>query len=236
MKRDLRFLLVFVAATVVFICVLPSIALGPAVWFEFEKTVGSAIADLRTWVMSGPDSQYCAYVILRLAESEGAAAVSRTTLTLLEWLGYLWFAVNVFLVWQIHRRRSPDALLISTVTLFLSLPLIVKTSWPHYFVYLPFCQAAVLAQVGRLGWTRRDLWPSLLLASASVVLASVPVFNAFRDWSHYNGAGMLLWSNLALLVALYGILARDGRGRRPRGPARAEARERYAKRGPAHEG
>lgn len=223
MKRDLRFLAVFVLATAVFVCVLPSVALGPAAWLEFERSAGSVIADAR-WAASGPNSQYWGHVVLRLVESGFPAAGARTVLALLEWLGYLWFAVNLLLVWQLQRRVSRDALLVSTVMLFLSLPFIVKTSWPHYFVYLPFCQAAILAQVRRLGWTRRDLWPSLVLVGASVLLASVPVFNAFGDWSRYNGVGMLFWSSLTLLVAQCGILARDGRGQRPRGRGAAWGR------------
>jgi alpha-1,2-mannosyltransferase len=221
MKRDLRFLVTFVVAVAVFVCVLPSLALGPAVWLEFERAAGSAIADVG-WAASGPNSQYWGHVILRLANSGTPAAGARAELVLLEWLGYLWFAVNLLLVWQVRRREARDALLVSTVLLFLSLPFIVKTSWPHYFVYLPFCQAAVLTQIGRLGRARRDLWPSLLLTSASVALASMPVFNAFRDWSRYNGAGMLFWSNLALMTAQYGVLARDGRVRRRRRVARDE--------------
>jgi hypothetical protein len=43
----------------------------------------------------------------------------------------------------------------------------------------------------------------------SIALASAPVFNAFPDWWTYNWNGMLFWSNLALLVGVYVLVARD---------------------------
>jgi hypothetical protein len=207
MKRDARFLVAFIAATVLFVCVLPSVALGPAAWLEFERAAGSAIADVG-WAASGPNSQYWGHVVLRAAGSGLPAAGARTVLTLTEWLGYLWFGVNVLLIWRLYRREARDALLVSAAIVFLSLPFIVKTSWPHYFVYLPFCQGAILVQLARLGWMRRDLSLVVLLTGVSIILSSVPAFNAFPDWTRYNGAGMLFWSGLSLLVAQYGILAR----------------------------
>jgi hypothetical protein len=211
LRRDGRFVAAFLAATVALLCVVPAAALGPAAWVGFERSVAAALATAPQWVMDGSNSQYLGCAVLRLLHPEGGpGAASPAELSVLVWIGYAWFAANLVVVWRTLRRHADEWPLVSSVLLLLSLPLAVKTSWPHYLVYLPLCQAAALSWVGRTGWARRDLWPSAGLAVLSIALASAPVFNAFPDWWTYNWNGMLFWSNLALLVGVYVLVARDG--------------------------
>jgi len=213
-RRDAKFVAMFLAATVALLCVLPAAALGPATWFDFERSVAAALATAPQWVMDGSNSQYLGCAVLRLFfPDEGPRGASPAALSALIWFGYLWFAANLVLVWKVLRRSGDAWPLVSSVLLLLSLPLVVKTSWPHYFVYLPLCQAAVVAWIGSAGLARRDLWPSAGLAAVSIALASAPVFNAFPGWWTYNWNGMLFWSNTALLLGLYALI---GRGAVPR--------------------
>jgi len=120
-------------------------------------------------------------------------------------------------------RRAPRDVEWAFALLFLSLPLAIDTSWPHYFVYLPFAQTLVwLALREATGWTRR--LAGLLLA-ISVVLASMPFFALVGRWQDYSQYGVLFVANLGLLIAAHALTlrpaAQSGRPASPAEPAAA---------------
>ena len=59
--------------------------------------------------------------------------------------GVLVFCANSVVVWWLHRRKIAHREVLSAAALFLALPFVVQTSWPHYFVFLPLPS-------GVLGW------------------------------------------------------------------------------------
>jgi hypothetical protein len=87
------------------------------------------------------------------------------------------------------------------------LPFVVQTSWPHYFVYLPFYQMALWLGRGARQvsvWSRRLLRIPLMF---SIALANIYFVNLLPSWRLYNGLGMLFFADASLLFALYGTVA-----------------------------
>jgi hypothetical protein len=98
--------------------------------------------------------------------------------------------------------------------LFVSIPFVVKTSWPHYLAYLPVCQAVLLLaaqpdDVNGPGWRRARLsftWLSLLVSSTILL-------NWLPGWEVYNSSGMLFVANFLVFLAVSATavpLARSG--------------------------
>jgi hypothetical protein len=88
------------------------------------------------------------------------------------------------------------------VLVLLWTPFWVPTSWPHYFVYLPFVQlflaSALLAEPGASRALRVVLG---VLVALSTLVSSVLFFNVSGGKDFYGAAGMLFVSNALLLAA-----------------------------------
>ena len=85
--------------------------------------------------------------------------------------------------------------------LFLATPFVVKTSWPHYFAYLPLCQAALwLAGSELKNLTARVI--VRFLVAVSVLLSSLPFFYAIGSSTAYVTYGALLASDLLLFAGV----------------------------------
>jgi hypothetical protein len=150
----------------------------------------------------GANSQALKNVLARMIPvGRDAVEVSRVAFAA---IGYLLLQGNLVLLFLLRKLPRHEGLTMSFMVLFLSVPLFVGTSWPHYLVYLPFCQTVafeMLRQTRGEGALRRRIMASLL--TVSVILASVMMFNLLGSWERYNGAGLLFWSNMCLLAYLY---------------------------------
>jgi hypothetical protein len=208
LRRDLKFLLVFAAASVVFALVVPLGALGVSEGLAFYRDVSRAVNDATSWVVHDVNSQYFVHVVNRYAGGELGGA----TMAWLRLLGYAVAALNLLLAaLVVHRRLAHEARWV-LVLLFGSLPFMTATSWPHYFVYLPFCHAvlalALVRSPGRVNQKRtcslrvRTLQAGLLLLP-SIVLASAPFFIWIGDWRIFSTRGFLFFSNLLVLILTY---------------------------------
>jgi len=124
----------------------------------------------------------------------------------LQGIGGLVLLANIGTIWKIQKRLTQDVVALSTCLLFLSLPFVVQTSWPHYFVYLPFCQTAAFTQIMQNHKIKKEFFPALVLTSVSCVMSSIFAFDLFLNWREYNSSGMLFISNFLLLLAFYQIL------------------------------
>ena len=83
-----------------------------------------------------------------------------------------------------------------------SIPLLVPTSWTHYFIFLPAAQSFLVAQVGRseLPYCVRLVLYGALSISAGLMTSVVCVK---VQWERYVGAGLpFVASMLTLAVAL----------------------------------
>lgn len=107
----------------------------------------------------------------------------------------------------VGRARLDDEPELVFSMLLLSLPFIVETSWPHYFVFLPFCQVVAYRQMLRPDLPRRCRLDGVLFW-LSILLASSVLFNLIRNWTLYYWFGCLFWSDALLLIVLYRQVSR----------------------------
>lgn len=204
LKRDVRFLAAFGISVLTFFAIVPSIALGPIEWINFEKAVSVLIAKAK--FAGDVNSQYFGNVILRSFPLEDAPFKKKILSLFLQGVGGLVLLANIGLIWKIQKKQMRDALILSTGLLFLSLPFIIQTSWSHYFVYLPFCQAAVFIQITQFHVEGKNFKLALALTALSCMASSVFAFNLFPGWSEYNNMGTLFISNFLLLIAFHQVL------------------------------
>lgn len=203
-----RALIWFALACVLLLIAWPALALGAehALHFYRESQRGMEQAN-STWVVTISSSQYLPSTAARLARAWwhikdiGSRAV---------WASCAGFVglCNLVLAWLAIHKQLAQRQLFAFSLIALSTPLLLPTSWMHYFVYLPLIQTFAL---GMLLALRRSLWLRLsalvLLWAPSVCLASVFYFLHVGDTSQYARTGYLLFANLAALALVYLLYA-----------------------------
>jgi len=173
-------------ALVIALAVVPLLCFGPHgavdVYLQAiaaaQERMGSATADM--------NSQFFPAVRARLgwpAHIDG--------------LRFVWLAANAFVALR-HRDTDP---LFSALLLLCCTPLVLSTSWPHYFAYLPAAQAWVLVSIDERSSPRRALVVAGLLVSA--LTSSLGWFALHANWQQYAGLGWPLWSSLAINIGLW---------------------------------
>ncbi len=218
LRRDWRFLLVLAAAVALFWLVLPTVVLGPEDNWQFYVTVRERVAHaVTTWMPEDINAQYLPSVVGRWLGTAAGRGVWR-------WLGYGLFGLNLLAVARLVIRRAPRANEWAFALLFLGLPLAIETSWPHYFVYLPFAQTLVALETGLLSGKVSARPPAVWLSAAllliSIVLASMPFFQLVDRWQDYSQYGVLFIANACLLIAAHALTLRPAtQSDRPASPA-----------------
>ncbi|MBL8090494.1 MAG: DUF2029 domain-containing protein [Anaerolineales bacterium] len=205
LKRDIRASISFGLSAFMFYFFLPATTIGLSNWLQFEKATNEAITSTG-WIARDVNSQYITHVGSRWFEIIFNRPASESTTQALVIIGYILALSCIALVWLLQKNDSPENLTLSLITLFLIPPFILKTSWPHYFIYLPFCQIAILyyfSSTNHLSSTFNKLL--YFLPILSIAFSSIFVFNLFDGWFIYNQYGMLFLANLFLFFA---ILAR----------------------------
>jgi hypothetical protein len=220
-RRDTRFLLFAAAACGTFLFVVPGLLLGVGDTLRFY---GALLDSFREsgWVTANPHSQYFPHLVLRLADAAGHDA--QTHLSLLYWIAYGAAAANMGLIFLVQRARLRHADLWSFQLVFLTIPFVLKTSWPHDFVFLSFTQALLawrllegekatpgtdIAGKGSdaSGWRKRAprarTAVTLFLLLVSIVFSNIVFFNLLNDFFLYGFYGFLFWADLLLLMAFY---------------------------------
>ncbi len=156
------------------------------------------------------NSQYLVNVVSR--HRFWALTSNQSYAVALSSIGYVVVLLNVYLLSMLISRRIPASASWGMMLLSLSTPFIIATSWPHYFVFMPFVQMFLLNDVLRQASASR-WWKISLLLIPSIVLSSILLFFILGNYVIYNQAGALFWSNaLALLlvyVQLYPLLIRS---------------------------
>jgi hypothetical protein len=202
-QRDLRFLVAFGLGIVGFYVLLPSLWLGIDGWLHFTTESISGFPLAREFY-SSPGSQYVVHVILRWAYNLGFV-MTEEVYNGLRWANMVFFALHVVLAEWFRRQEIKSASVLAVATLLLALPLVVPSSWPHYFVYLPLCQMAVALSVSdraiRL-WARCLMWLPLAM---SIVGSNIYTFIEFPNPMLYYNVGLLFFSNILSLIALYSL-------------------------------
>ncbi len=200
LRKDLRFVATFLVWTLVFLVLIPFLVMGVDGAITFNRLVIQNIANIRrTWVLEDSNSQYFASVISRLVHV-GGGPIDRTVLRT---VGYLIFGMNILALYGLTRIRPEDEIYWAFALLFVSLPFIIETSWPHYFVYLPFCQVFADFGLERDKSVAPKLLKRVLLLLPSMVLASSVFFNLVGNWQSYGYYGFLFIANALLLLLIY---------------------------------
>jgi hypothetical protein len=186
---------------------LPVLAMGALHAWHFYVASAAAIEEAyRTWIAGSRASQYLPTVVLRLAHAwhhkqVGSRAVWQAVATTLA-------GCNIAAVFWVHHKRFSHQLLWSFCLIALSTPLLVPTSWTHYFVYLPLAQTFFAAQLAAL----RGHWVTVVAGSLfcwlpSAALSSFFFFERLHSASAYSFQGYPLLSNMLLLLLGYVLLA-----------------------------
>jgi len=194
-RRERRPLLVVFVVVALLMGILPALVLGPEETVRFYVVVYRMVSG-SVWIGHDTNSQYVGSVVARLTSIPATRAVGG-------WAGAVIVLADGWAVWRLARTASADdAVMWGAALVFLSLPFALETSWPHYFVYLPFVQLLVARTVAVL--------PGANLArvgvALSIGLASVFGFALFPGWEAYSRAGCLFFADAVLLVVTWAHL------------------------------
>jgi hypothetical protein len=209
-RRDFRFVLLAVLACVVFFIILPGVLMGPGDTLTFYRGL---LVTFRAseWVVGNYNSQHFPHILLRLAGVLGLAA--RPYLPLFSLFSFSLAALSMVLVYLIQRARLPYADLWSVHLLFLSIPFLLKTSWPVDLVYISFAQAFLAWQLldgmpPQPSARRRRLSTGVLLTFLviSIGLSNILTLNLIGNHRTYGFLGFIFWADLLCLIASYILL------------------------------
>ncbi|HNX74264.1 MAG TPA: glycosyltransferase family 87 protein [Candidatus Rifleibacterium sp.] len=166
--------------------VFPASILGAATTIEFYRLVNAELAYAFDWVAFDPNSQFLPNVALRVIGIDPESSLRG-------FLSLPGLAVCLAMFWRMRRLasgRQHDHILTAS-GIFLLYPLLINTSWPHYFIYLPFC-AVILLQNTTSCWQKAVIFIAIMLQSCLIV--------PFTGHLWYSGKGLLLAANLLLLA------------------------------------
>ena len=220
-RRDIRFLFWAAVACGVSLFVVPGLLLGGG---DMVRFYGALLGSFREsgWVVANPHSHYFPHVVVRLAKAAGHNL--QANITLLCWIAYGISAVNMGLVFLVQRARLRLADLWSFQLVFLTIPFVLKTSWPHDFVFLSLIQAFLAwfllekkrgipgiesegkpsdtdTRMQRTSRVRKAV--SLFFLLLSIVLSNIVFFNLLGSFFQYSFYGFIFWADLLLLMVLY---------------------------------
>jgi hypothetical protein len=194
----------FAGSAAVLMLALPAGLLGWETTVEFYRHLAGESREVQMHA-GGPNSQYLANVALR-GLPVGREWIDTARLVFVA-AGFLIAEAHVVLLFLIRRMEEKVFFAWAFVLLFLTIPFVLTTSWPHYLVYFPFCQLFLLSRVlerPHLAPGTQRLLSGIL--GVSILLSSVFAFQLMGTWEEYTGWGLLFWSNLLQLAATYVLL------------------------------
>lgn len=183
---------------------LPVVALGWNGALEVQEATSTrARLALDTWVINNWNSQYALSVIGRWLEAPRGIWGS-STLSLVSTIAGATLALVVMRLVRLVRLPIDRPGAWTAALLLPSLPLIVPTSWPHYFIFLPAVQAFVTAEALRSTLPQAMRVALLGLTLTSSVLASS--FVCFMmGYANFVMRGMPFVGSVMVLVAAIAI-------------------------------
>ena len=199
-RRDWR--AVGMALVVVVVCmgIVPFLLLGDAGFLVFHRSLGVALDQFANFIATSPFSNFIANAVSHVAL--GRVEPSSTLYQGAFVLGLVVASFHAYLVWRKARIEPSQSIRAAIIFGFASVPFVVRSSWVHYFVFLPLLQVHVMEDT-RAPVTR-GVWRGLALVSASVsaVLISAPWLCLVRGQSYYQD-GWPFWATAVLLPWLY---------------------------------
>ena len=201
LKRDWKFLALCLAFLILFLAIVPAAFLGLDQAVSLQKlSLGKVSGTSKGWVRNNVNSQYFVNVVNRWF----GLGLSRETYGILSMVGVLVAGLNCLVIGVGVRRRVDNFHWWAMALLFTSLPFLLPTSWPHYFVFLPILQVFVLNHVFRSTATLRNKRiKTAAFILPSVLLSNVLFFNLHSGWRSYSSGGYLFAANFCLLALVY---------------------------------
>jgi uncharacterized membrane protein len=210
-NRKYKVCISFALTFILFYFLLPVAFLGFSDWFKFESASIQALSN-NEGLRQDINSQYFLHVVLRWAESFGINTIINLNIMIIQLLGYLIAGLCFVMMWIFQSNKEADRYCLSMVSIFLAIPFLVQSSWPHYFVYLPFCQLAIFYYlVNKLKELKKIGAIASLFTFLSMLCSSVFVFDIFGHWSLFNKNGILFLSNFLLLISLLLIIIKNNK-------------------------
>jgi hypothetical protein len=208
-RADLRFVLRAAAACVVTLIVLPAVVMGPEHAMFFQRVSTNAVLGAADGVLRDFNSQYAPAVLSRFYEGgwDAAPAVaiawaklgSATTLFVIALLVVI--AARSAAPRIAARRDMLGFVLISCAT-----PFWLRTSWSHYFVYLPAAQTLLAAGFASGRAPARAALGVVALVAPSVYLSNVVGLFSTEGWWYYANAGSLFFANALVLIGAAALI------------------------------
>ena len=201
--RDIRFLTAFAVGIFGFLGLLPALWLGLDGWWSYTSETIHTFPKYDMF-LGAFGSQYFLHVALRWAYNLGQP-LTEHGYHVLRWLSVALFIAHAAFAAWLYRQGSERGPILATAALFLTLPMAVPSSWPHYFVYLPLCQAALAAALAEQNGWPRLLWLPLALSALGQNIYFYIAFSSFSSFIVYYSTGVLAVANLLALATLYGL-------------------------------
>ncbi len=190
-RRDIAFVARFACCMLVLGILFPAAFLGLAATIEFYRLINAEMAYALDWVAFDLNSQFLPHVITRLAGIQPDAVIRG----LLSLMGLTICLVAFYKMHQLHLSGKHDQTLAAS-GIFLLFPLLINTSWPHYFVFLPFC-AVLLLQNAQTAMQRNMIFTAMVLQSFAIFIVT--------SYQFFSGNGFLLMADLLLLAVWFSL-------------------------------
>lgn len=165
--------------------ILPIYILGIDKTFLIFKAVFDEITYASDWVTYSINSHYLPNTIIRLTGIE-ASGTARGILSILSLSVCFAFFFKYF-----RQKNDNNFCPFTAAATFLLIPLFFNTSWPHYFVYLPFLIVAALYKTNSKT-TKTTLFIAAILQT--------PLIFAAKNYVFFGFYAFLLWANLLILL------------------------------------
>lgn len=208
LRRDWRALASYAAFCLLFLGVVPALALGPSAALRFYQDGGVLLHLSLGMQVNDINSQSLEGLLARLCYSVNSPWP--TTLSLFEPIRWSVLAITLPAVWWSLRRREGGEVP-AFLVLFGTLPFVTPTSWPHYFVYLPAAFVYLLHTLPPRGARR---FVVIALVAVAAVVSNGVFWQAWNDRTSYSYAGFLFWANALTLLSLLLVLPGIGTTRR----------------------
>lgn len=203
---------VFVLGMLLLLLGIPTVAMGWDNTLDFYRWLDWIRERTVPGLVENPKSQYLPHVVARWVGLPGSTQVP------VEWVWSARVAAATMVVagCMAARRFRRDPFLALGVAMP-AIGLLVPTSWPHYFAYLP----PLLCAIAVHGWRDRSAgawsWVGPALALVALFVTTLPFQYAIGGWPPYTSAGWLAGANLccaaaAVLVGIDRVLSRAGTG------------------------
>lgn len=208
-KKDVKTIIWLGFILFLFLALIPAVVLGPGEAYNFQKISFRELGSLSSYAKLNFNSQYFAHVFFRLTVDDWKNL--EYSHVLVGFSGLVVVALNMILVWLMINWRTQFGNYLGLCLVFLSTPFLTPTSWPHYFVFLPFCQLVFWLSVCNTleSWKKSLL--ILVFLAPSIALSNMVPFLGHHGWIEVAFQGRLFFSSLFLLFGIYALLIINSR-------------------------